>query len=299
VILSRLSLAALSLSLFVATIAEAASVANIKGQRVLINLEGDSASPGDEFFLVDPNTNKRRAVVRISQVRGGKAIADLMKGSPAVGQTLQARGGGGGSSGGGYSSPVASDSGSDNAVSNRLRPAFGIMGHYLMNSMEAQQKLQSNATNTSSMNGSGFGVGGFYDYVFSSDIIARGTIALEQFTVSGKPSNTSGCNGSGTCDAKFMYLSFYGLAKYHLTKGDYRPWIGAGGGLLLAMSKESSILNASQVSTNQVFVVGAGMDIQRGRKNAIPVSVEYALFPPSDTVKASMILLKAGWAWNL
>lgn len=295
---SRLSLAVLSISFIFSAAAEAASVASVKGQRVLINLEGDAASRGEEFFLVDPNTGKRRAVIRISQVKSGKAIGDILKGAPAVGQTLQARGGGGASNASGFTSNP-SDGSASNDISKTIRDSYGLLGHYLMNTMEAQQKLPSNATNSSSMQGSGLGVGGFYDYSFGGSWVGRGTVAIEQFNVTGKPSNVAGCNGTANCDAKFMYLSLYGIGKYHFTTGKYRPWAGAGGGFLLALSKESSILNASQVSTNQVFVVSGGMDIQTSRKNYVPVSIEYAMFPASDTVKASMIVLKAGWAWNL
>jgi hypothetical protein len=43
----------------------------------------------------------------------------------------------------------------------------------------------------------------------------------------------------------------------------------------------------------------AGMDISLNNKTYIPVSFEYGLFPSSATVKANIIFLRAGYAWNL
>ncbi|MNJ98547.1 hypothetical protein D3C87_163140 [compost metagenome] len=279
-----------------------ATVTNTKGQRVLINLDGADSAPGDEYYLLDPATNKKRAIIRITQVKGGKAIGQIVKGKGAIGYTLQAKA---------SSAPMSADvstPGSDSGFSSRPAPSgeylkivkdsWGVLGEYLMASMDATQKLSGGMTNSSSMKGSGFGAGAFYDYAYTSNMIGRGIVALEQFSVSGSAGNALGCSGGG-CNADFTYLSLYGVGKYHFMEGKYRPWAGGGVGFLIALSKSSSILNAAQVSTNQTLLVAGGVDIQLSRKNYVPVSLEYTIFPPSDTVKANMIVLKAGWAWNL
>ncbi|WP_373999420.1 hypothetical protein [Bdellovibrio bacteriovorus] len=281
----------------------AASVSAVKGQKVLITLDGESVMEGDEFFLVNPGTTKRTAIIRVKQVKGKKALGEILKGRAASGYTLQAK----------AASKMSADvtpteEGEESTprptanVSRVLKDSYGILGGYLMNSMDADVSYKDGFGITQKaavkMSGSGFGVGGFYDYVFSPSLVGRGYAAIEQFNVSGTASSAA-CSGSSSCDAKINYLSVYGLAKWYPYIGKYRPWIGAGMGYLLAVSKSSTALNESQISTNSVITAAFGTDIQMDRKTYIPVSLEYNMFPASSTVKASQILLKAGWAWNL
>lgn len=287
--------------------AHAASVAGVKGQKVLINLEGDSAEVGDEFFLINPANEKRTAIIRIKQVKGGKALAELVRGKAENGYTLRAK----------AASPMSADYSPTSEEPNTakaaatggdgylrvLKDSWGVMGGYIMNSMDAEitytiPGIGSRDTTSASMSGSGFGAGGFYDYVLTQSLVGRAYAGIEQFNASGTASS-AGCAGSTNCDAKINYLSMYGILKWYPLQDKYRMWAGGGMGYLLALSKSSTALNESQISTNQVFTAAIGLDIQRDRKNYIPVSLEYNLFPSSDTVKASMILIKAGWAWNL
>jgi hypothetical protein len=180
-----------------------------------------------------------------------------------------------------------------------LKDSYGAVGGYLMNSMTASVSSNTYPTAVSTgMSGTGFSVGGFYDSLFSSDIVGRGSVGLEQFSASGTTTNPV-CANSKNCTANINYLSFYGLLKWYTNQGSYRNWVGGGAGYLIAISKSSSALNESQISTNQVFTFAYGCDVQMSRQNYIPISLEYNLFPSSATVKANQIMLKAGWAWNL
>ncbi|NUN05021.1 MAG: hypothetical protein HUU57_04585 [Bdellovibrio sp.] len=274
----------------------AASVSGVKGQKVLIKLDGDTVSEGEEFFLINPANNKKTALVRIRQIKGDKALADLVKGKAAQGFSLQAKG----------MTAMSADpsySGDAGGILRNLKNSYGITGGMLMNTMTANVTAVDSGTgikttSEAKMAGSGFGVGGFYDMLLTSSIVGRGVVGIEQFNVSGD-ADSAVCSGSKSCDAKINYLSLYGLAKWYLSESKYRFWLGGGGGYLIAVSKTSTALNASQISTNQIFTAAFGLDVQTTRKNYIPVSIEYNMFPSSDTVKASMISIKAGWAWNL
>lgn len=294
-----------SLALLFSSSVFAASVSAVKGQQALVNLEGDTVSEGEEFYLINPETQKKTAIIRIKKVKDQKALAEITKGKAASGYTLQAK------APAPMSADVKSESPQEDApvrklekgILHTLKDSYGVMGGYIMSSMSADvsykdPNLGTTTRASTSMSGSGFGVGGFYDYVVNQDIVGRGYAGLEQFTASGSASN-SACSGSTNCTANINYLSLYGLLKWYPLHGKYRGWVGGGMGYLLALSKSSSALNESQISTNQVFTFALGSDIQMSRKNYIPVSLEYNLFPSSDTVKASQILLKAGWAWNL
>lgn len=281
----------------------AAVVTTVKGARALIDLEGDMAEADEEFFLIDPNTTRRTAIIRILQVKGGKALAEITKGRAAPGFTLQAKGlsnrpmstdvhdpknEGGGSGGGRYLSG--------------LKESYGFTGAIHMNSMQAEvssrDALNTVTRSSASMSGMGFGLGGFYDLPFTESLAGRVFAGVEQFNAAGDIS-VNACSGSTACDAKINYLSVYALGKWYFLSGQYRMWLGGGGGFLLALSKSSTALNESQISTNQVMTAALGLDMQLDRKSYVPVSLEYNMYPDSSTVKASSIVIKAGWAWNL
>jgi len=308
VTLNRL-LAVLALLVFSLT-SEAAVVTSVKGDKALINLEGADTVVGEDFYLVDPTTNKKKAIIRIKQIKQGRAVADVLKGKAENGFTLQVRI----VAQNEKPAPVAesrsrkktpysaASQGRSSTAPGYLRFAkdsWGLIGEYLSNSMAAQYASSQQATlgkiAGTSMTGTGLGFGGFYDYAYTSDFIFEGLGALEQFNVAG-PSNLS---TDPNCNVKIQYLSMYAIAKYNFTEGHYRAWAGAGGGLLLALSKSSNILDTGQITTNQTYLLEVGVDIQTSRKNYIPVSIQYEGFPSSPTVTASMIVLKAGWAWNL
>lgn len=300
----RTRLLAICLLLTFSSAGFAATVSAVKGQKVLINLDGDTTEVGDEFYLINPETQKRTAIIRIKQVKPGKALGDIQRGKAVSGSTLQAKAPSSMSADVTPSEPNPSSRGSAGAGGylRVLKDSWGITGGYLMSTMDAdisfRNSLPAVQRTSASMAGSGFGVGGFYDYVLNSSLVGRGHAAIEQFNVTGSAS-AAGCQGSTNCDAKINYLSLYGLLKWYPLQDKYRIWVGGGMGYLLALSKSSTALNESQISTNQVFTLGGGVDVQMSRKNYVPVSLEYNMFPPSDTVKASMISIKAGWAWNL
>lgn len=301
----RKSLLAACLFLLMTPSAWSASVSAVKGQKVLINLDGDSANEGEEFFLINPGSNKKTALIRIRQIKGNKALGEIIKGRAAAGYSLQAKGTGPVSTdaGANYNEGASYSRSQDSGILRSLKNSYGITGGYLMNTMSANVTALDSGTgirttSAANMSGGGLAVGGFYDYLLSSSFVARGAVGIEQFNVTGDAA-AAVCSGSKSCDAKINYLAMYGLVKWYLTQENYRVWLGGGVGYLMALSKSSSALNASQISTNQVFNAAIGMDMQMSRKNYVPISLEYNMFPSSETVKASNIMIKAGWAWNL
>lgn len=275
----------------------AASVTAVKGKKIMINLEGESTAPGSEFFVLSPN-GKKVAIVRITQIKGDRALADILKGAVRMGYSLQARGGGGGAS-----TSSSADSYYDKKLSARAHTgnSMGVVGGYLMNSMLASfmgGPLGATYKVEASMSGSGFGALGFYDYAISPRFAFRGMTGVEQYNVAGSI-NTPDCTQTTICDVQLMYLSFYGYGKYNLLMDNHKWWIGGGYGYLYALSKASSVLRADQISANQVFVLSTGFDYRLSAKNYVPISLEYGIYPSSASVKATILYLRAGYAWNL
>ncbi len=267
----------------------AASISTVKGNQVLIDNAGSSFTVGQQLMAKDAN-GKNRAILKITKLGKDRALAEILKGKAAVGYSIAAR-------------RPASVDGSLSTQGGMPRTLagkkMGVMGSYLMNSMEA--KFSLNGTNyTASMKGTGFGVLGYYDFPIKSNFEARGLGGVEQFVASeSKPTLLCDSGTSANCNVNIMYLSMYGLLKYKfLKRATSTYWAGGGMGYLIAASKSSTVLDISQVSTNQVFTLSGGADIGMGNNRILPVSLDYSLFPSSGTVKASMITLRVGWAWG-
>src|SRR5262249_25836135 len=111
--------------------------------------------------------------------------------------------------------------------------------------------------------------------------------------------DSESCSDSTTCDVKAMYLALYGMAKFnYLDNGKMRLWAGLHGGMLNALTKSSSVLNESQIST-QVYGFSLGGDFNIGRANYLTFTFDYGLFPKSDTVDANIMAFRAGYGWIL
>jgi outer membrane protein W len=308
----RTTITALTLTFLFSLPTHAASVTTVKGQKVLVNLEGADSVVGDEFFLINPESQKKAAIIRIRQVKNGKAVADIVKGHAKAGYSLQAKGPSKMSAEPpppeAEESPTAatpsyeSSSARDTGYLRVIKNSWGVLGAITMNTMNANisnTDVFGTVTKTSaSMKGNGFGAGGFYDYAFTPDMVGHASAMLEQFNSTGSV-DTAACKGTTNCEVNITYLSLYGLGKYYFTKDKFRMWGGGGMGYLLALSKSSTALNEAKISANQVLTLAFGGDYQMNRTNYIPISIEYNYFWPSADVTANQIILKAGWAWNL
>lgn len=303
--MKKIFLSAFTFFFFYSPWVNATTIHAVKDSKALINLEGAIVEVGDEFFIIDAETKKRSGILRISQVKPNKALGLIIKGRASKGQTLQAKARSSISADvtpemiqKGTTPTAPASSGSNGGYLRVLKSSYGILGGLSSNSMSANVSyngpiglVQSNVD----MKGNGLAVGGFYDYIVSSDIIARGYVGLDQFSVKGT-SNEPACQKSNDCNAEILYLATYGHLKWYPMKTKMRPWVGAGLGYLLAVSKSSNALK--NVSSSQVMSLAGGLDIQRSRREYIPISLEYTMYPPSSTVKAGSISIRAGWGWN-
>lgn len=278
-------------------------VLQVKGQKVLIDMKGDEFMAGEEFFIINPANQKKTAIIRVKQTKNGRAVADLIKGRANPGDTLQAKGS---STGSGMSAEVREARSPRASASSfkTLRASWGLQAGMLMTKMDAKTQGPAvaggtpNIDTTVAMKGSSFGVDGYYNYLLMDSITANLVVGLQQFDASGT-ADVFSCNNKTdkSCDVKITYLSFYGLGRWYFLKGQVNAWAGAGFGYLMAMTKKSSILNESQISSNQVYSLAFGAEYNLSRKNYIPFSFEYHVFPDSSSVKANMMILKAGYGW--
>lgn len=269
------------------------SVSKVGKSEILFSLEGNTVEADQEFYIVDGN-GKKKALVKITKFNAKQAIAKIIKGKSEdvkLGMKIAER------------SPASVGETTTATPSNtkflKPRNSWGAMGSLMMNSMNA--KFSYNGTNqTAAMSGSGFGALGYYDYTINRDLQFRGATGIEQFSAKQQKDSAICQKGSSTeCNVNISYLSFYGIGKYNITKSKNRIWLGAGMGYLMAMSKSSTVLDTSLITSNQVLTLSMGMDMGLASNQIIPLSIDYSLFPSSSTVSASFISFKVGFGFGL
>ena len=287
----------------------AQEIIQLKGTKALINLSGTEAAAGTEFFALDSG-GKKRALLKIRQVKGDRAIAEVIKGSAQTGQSLQVRGAAAAAPAEARVQDVPSEDGASSGGEDRAKRPRGFLGQFLKRGT-ATGVLAGLAQNSMSLTGKGggfteeltlagnsFNVMGFYDYDLSKSFTIRTKVGIETFDVKGSAKNAAVCNNSTACDVGFTYLSGEASAHFNFMTGKTRAWAGAGLAFLFAATKKSTVANLdTSTATNNMILLGGGADFSVGSGRFIPVSFEHGIFPAS-TVKASSMLLRAGYGWR-
>lgn len=277
------------------SLAFGASISKVNGKKALIALEGLSVSPGTELFALNAE-QKRKAVITITQVRGDKAIGDITNGAAQPGMVLIMKG----SSASPSVVPSYSDVGNrkDRDFLNRRKytKGFGLLGGMAMSTMSFTAR-NSFGSSDLSLSGNSFNFKGIYDYSMSPSFTIRGASGLETLTVNGSANGSTFCGGSEGCSLAINYITFEGSAQFNLMNSGTRLWVGAGFAFLLAMSKNTNISTLEVAGTNQVLFFSTGADIGIGKKNYIPITLEYGLYPFAG-VKLSGIYARAGYGWK-
>lgn len=295
---------------FTATAAPAAQVLQVKVTRALLDISGlDNVIKGDELVSVD-NRGKRAALLKVQQIKGKRAIAEVVRGNPQVGQAVNFRSGRPSISRDLREADFVGDgSEEEDIIRYRMQlrrkytgRSWGVLGQYLQTTMSAAVSTGSGffqQKETANMTGSAFGVVGYYDWPILRNFHFRVIGGYEPFNAAGSTS-IAGCGGGTTCDFKVTYLTTHGQAKFNFyEKQDWRAWVYGGYGFMFAMSKSSTVIESSQISPAQMFSFGIGLDMPMGRKNYIPLAIDYGLFPSTETVKTNTLTLRAGYAWLL
>lgn len=289
----------------------AAVIQQIKGKRVLIQMEGLNTPVGSELFALNAE-QKRRAIVRLTAIRAGRAIGEVIQGNVQAGMQLVVKSAGPNNNSSTAFSPVATRQGriSDAPVSEdtaaalarRYKKGFGILGGIAMSqaSLNARASVAGTLTEQAlAMKGTSYNLKAIYDYHMSRGLTIRAAAGYETLALSASvPSNKQVlCTNSTTCTLSLNYLSLEAAAQYNLTTGPTRVWVGAGYAFLLAMSKTNTITNLEATSTNQALLASAGVDIPMGTKGYIPLVAEYGIFPFAG-ISMSGMYLRAGYAWH-
>lgn len=272
--------------------ANAAKVVQAKNGKVLIDLEGETANPNQNAVLINAE-NKKVAIVQISQVKNGKAIGSVTKGQAQGNEkvTLIVPKG--------TSDAAVAESASGNQVYRTTSKKMSVVLSLMSNSMTTKQSDGVQPTPTTedvNMKGSTFGVTGAIDWPFTSSLVLRGTLGYEPFKTTGTSTGLM-CDGSTStnCTADITYLSAGGYARFDFTKSKTQFWAALGGTLKFPMSKSTTALKQDDIKMTMTYGAAGGLDFFLSNKTFIPVSLEQQFFLKSDTVSASIMMIRVGY----
>ncbi len=256
------------------TFAWAQTISKVKGNRALLTAITSDLKVGDRFIARDAN-GKAKALIEIKQFKESKAIALVLKGQLTTDLTLTPYRG-------------KKDGGSSTkSISNH---SWGVLAGYSMNSMTAKPGTTSNI----SMSGTSFDLSGYYQVPIDGNFGARVLLGYETFEASGTAS-TAYCAGDTNCSIKIAYLGLQGLMTYSfLNTESISMWAGGGLGFLFALSKDSDVVKTSSITTSQTIIASLGLDYKLSPTLMIPVQLDYALFPDTNTASANQINIRLG-----
>ncbi len=274
----------------ISSLAQAAQVAKVRGKALLIDTQGEPMAPGDIYYVIDLN-GSRKAIIRIAKVKGNRAIAQLGKGRPQVGMSLERRGSQS------ASAPVSQSRISDySAPTSAADSYWGAMLGIGFDSMTADIITDTNLKQgTASTTGTSFSLKGLYDHRLFDRVWFRGLFGIEGLKTEG--GNNCGTSTNQACNVDIMYLSADALGRYLFSEQQIRPWVGGGLSLLFPLSKSSTLLQDSSITNTYALLFAAGVDWQISPTMSLPFSVEYGMLPKSDTVEASWIQIRGGVAF--
>ena len=268
--------------------AQAMKIIQAKGQKVLIDLEGESVSQGQKIYLLN-SAGKKVAIASITTVKGAKALAAISKGSAANATGVQVAGGG---------DTTTSETTTTTSRSSKNATKMSVLLNIGMNSMVTKQATAGGTQETVDLKGNSFGISMGYDKPLLSWVTLRGVFGYEPFVANGT-ATLNVCDNTTTtnCTASITYLSAGGWARFDFSTSSFQPWAALGATTTFPMGKSTTAFKSDDIKMTFTYGVGFGFDYMMG-KSFIPASLEYQLFSSSDTVSANTMIIRAGYGWT-
>jgi len=262
------------------TLAHAATVSQVKGKKVIIDLKNSSTPvmEGERYFVVV--NGKRRAVIKVTRVKGGRALATVVKGKPAVGASLAAAG-----------KPSFKDTSSSSGSWLNGISVGGVVG-FASDSQSVKADNGLGAVETVSMTGNGFSFKAFADAPLAGGLGVMARAGMEMFNVSGKTTTGKALTTEipfGTGDL---------MLRYRFLETGFAPFAAIGLGIHVPFSPTTNALKVDEIGPTTVFFFAGGANYDVSPKLYIHAIVEYGLFPPSNDVSTNMIAGRAGLGYR-
>lgn len=257
--------------------AQAMIITKVKDKKVAIRLDGAEVKEGD--MLTAYQDGKKRAFIRVTKVKGDKALGEILKGRAEAEMTLQPKG-----------QAVSESKSSHSKHHTRSRSAKGSFSAGILAGIAMDSLSFKAGTSNPSLSGSGSEYGLNIDYNLNQTLGLRAIIGLNNFVVTGSS------NGQ-TLNATVNFIEATGIFRYFITNGNFKFWAGLGASLFSASSSSNNFTTVFGLtlaaSTAGAIDGSIGIDWQISNSLYVPVEVDYSYLLFSDS-QWGMIPIRAG-----
>lgn len=297
--MKKLKILFLIISFLFATAASAQTVLKVKGKAALIDTGETPLEVGSEYITVN-DVGRKTGLIRIKQVRGNKAVADIEKGIVVVGETLTPR------------PPPKSrfqDEPAEDDADIRRQPktqsAAGLIVGYSMDSISftaGSNQSPPALTQAIAMSGNSYKIKGFYDYPWTDTFTWRFTGGLDGFnaTSSGvSPLITSNSSTTASLSATYIALEGSIMWNFYRGKGLTKVYGELGYSFQYNSSTSSNVYSLVAPSYANALFVGGGSNITMSKDTFIPVFLHYDYYLAGSGITQNSINFAAGYGWML
>lgn len=263
----RLCLSIFIAFLFKTSIGLSAEVLNVKGTKALIDISDRLDLKVGQNLDTLNSQGRRTSVLKIRQIKSGKAVADILKGRVLVGQKIV---------------PTKNNAEKKQALKIlSTQSSWGTLLGFNSNIL----KFNSTASGDLKLTGSSNSLKGFFQEDLSQLLSIRIGVGMESFTAKGTSSQ-----------ADISSFAFDVMIRASLLRANsFKPWLGAGLGFLIPVSKSASFMDESKISARQHFQFGGGTDINIDKRRFIPLEVTYSISPKSAQFSTEQMSVRLGY----
>ncbi len=255
----------------------AARITKTAKKSVMIENEDTEVQVDQKFFVIIDG--KKKGLVQITKVSGGKSLGKITKGRAEVDATLEPVG----KASAGGKKRRKKDGGDEGGGAREQALYIGALGGYSMNNQSVK-----GLSETVSMTGSSFSIKGFADYPLSESLGLIVRLGVDQFGVKGESKER------GAVKTEIMYGSVDALLRYSFGSGSFSPFAAVGLGIWLPLSKQSDVLDVPRIATTNVILLDVGVNYFLSNRMMLTGLFEYDYFPPSNDVTTSAMTLRFG-----
>jgi hypothetical protein len=269
---------------------EAATVTKVKNDSVAISLESENEIEENKLYLVMVG-GKKKAVVKVTKVRGQKALGKVLKGQAVMNGTLQL-----------FEKNSAKNADSKKSKSSSLAKAntetqpkakryrrrrfntdnitFGL----LVGLGNDTQTITNTSTNNSeALSGNGTSAKAFVDMPLAGSTGAIARVGIEKFNAS-----------SSNFSTEIQFTTVDLLLRYNLIEAQFTPFIQGGLGVFIPGDVTTNAIDEANIGPTTVILGGLGFNYYFDEFMYVQAHGEYSMFPPSESVFTSIIAARLG-----
>ncbi|MBE8221562.1 MAG: hypothetical protein HAW60_02415 [Bdellovibrionales bacterium] len=269
-------------------------VIKVKNKKVLITFSADESIQVKDTFYVISNRGKKKAIISVTKVRGGKAIATILKGRAKEGWSLRVRKRRAAKktrkkNSYGSTNRRSSNSYANTSSSSGSKKLFNhlsfLWGTSLNNLTTKNSKVAHSGTS-------------FFNFETSTTFFLpkKPMFGLRILSNSENFTLETRCPSLGICKAEIVYLGGGALAVIQIpVTNKFSLWGGLGAKLLIPISKKITptpsstpdnykYISEDSIKLTSTLLVSGGMTFNFTPKFSIPLNINFTMFPPSDNV---------------